>query len=135
MAKKKTIATKSAKRSGQAKKKVQKEVSNNELSEQIEAGNKNLAKQIKLTNDRIEEVNTDLSGQIRNVTEQVEVVAMAVANVQNRLAEINTKMIGMNQKIIGLGNRFDDIASTRAKSDEVHKRFLRIEKEIGLTRK
>jgi len=117
------------------KKKVKKEVSNNELSKQIEAVNKTLSKQIKFNNEHVESISTDLSGRIRDVSEQVEVTAMAVANVQNSLAEINTKMIGINQKIIGLGNRFDDLASNRAKTDEVHKRFLRIENKIGLAEK
>ncbi len=106
------------------KKKVQKDVSNNELFEQI-----------KLIGERMEVVNVDLSGKIQDVSEQVEVTAMAVANVQNRLAEINAKMIGMNQKINGPNNRFDDLAMNCVKTDDVQKRFLRIEKEIGLAEK
>ncbi len=116
-----------AKKKTTIKKKVQKEVSNNELS-----------KQIKLIGERLETVNTNLSSRIQDVSEQVEVTAMAVANVQNRLAEINAKMIGMNQKINGLNNRFDDLASNHATHDEVHILSLRVgklENKTGLAKK
>ena len=72
--------------------------------------------------------------QTRDMSEQVEVVALAVADVQNRLAEINHKIIGTNQKINGLNNRFDDFALNRAKIDEVNARFLRLEKKVGLSK-
>jgi len=134
-----------------AKKKIttKKEVSNNDLAkkidlllknsektnERIEGVNTSLSKQIKSTNKRIEDVNMNLSEKIQDVSEQVEVVAFAVAGAQNGIAEVNAKMLGMNQKINGLNNRFDDLSLNRAKTDDVHKRFLRIEKEIGLAEK
>lgn len=116
------------------RKKKNKEVSNGDLAKQISI----LSNQVETTNknlsERVETVNTNLSAQIRDMSEQVEVVALAVANVQNRLAEINHKVIGTNQKINGLNNRFDDFALNRAKTDEVNARFLRLEKKVGLSK-
>lgn len=123
------------------RKKKNKEVSNNNLSKQIDgllthikAIDERIDANGRKLSDQIEAVNTSLSIQVGNMSEQVEVVALAVANVQNRLAEINHKIIGTNQKINGLDNRFDDFALNRAKVDEVNARFLRLEKKVGLSK-
>ncbi len=99
-----------------ARKKKSKEISNNDLSKQIGS----LLAQIKTIDER-----TDVND--RKLSDQIEAVAFAVANIQNTLAE-------MRHKVNGINNRMDDFALNRAKIDEVNARFLKLEKKIGLSK-
>lgn len=97
------------------KKTVQKkETSNDDLSKQIGS----LLAHIKAIDERID-VND------RKLSDQIEAVAFAVANIQNTLAE-------MRHKVNGINNRMDDFALNRAKIDEVNARFLKLEEKSGL---
>ncbi|MDO8572366.1 MAG: hypothetical protein Q7S11_01190 [bacterium] len=98
------------------RKKKNKEVSNNNLSKQIDS----LLAHIKIIDERID-VND------RKLSDQIEAVAFAVANIQNTLAE-------MRHKVNGINNRVGDFALNSAKIDEVTARFLRLEKKVGLSK-
>ena len=94
---------------GMKKKKKNNEVSNGDLAKQIEAVS-------------------------RELSMQIETVALAVAGAQNGIAEVNQRIIGVDSKIDGINRRIDDLAFNRAKTDEVNARFLRLEKKVGLSK-
>lgn len=98
------------------RKKRNKEVSSNDLLKKINS----LLAHIKILDERIDVNN-------RKLSDQIEAVAFAVANIQNTLAE-------MRHKVNGINSRMDDFAFNSAKIDEVNARFLKLEKKIGLSK-
>ena len=101
-----------------------KTVTNEHLAEAIENLGKHLGKKLDTTNERVDALDSRLSGQI-------DAVALAVNNLSDKVDGLEVKVEGVDKnlshKLVTLDRRMDDFATYYVKKEE----YQKLVKKVG----